>query len=90
MKRDDIMKTENIYFSRTDTKIIKGLAIVLMLMHHLWCFPERIAGGALKYLFTINGTSSLILFGSFGKICVSIFFFVGGYGIYKMSEKKRF
>lgn len=31
-----------------------------------------------------------MFFGLFGKICVSIFFFVGGYGIYKLSEKKEF
>ncbi len=29
-------------FSKLDTKIIKGLAIVLMLMHHLWAFQKRI------------------------------------------------
>ena len=32
-------------FSRDDTKLMKGAAIVLMLMHHLWGFPGRIAGG---------------------------------------------
>lgn len=32
------------FYSRKDTKIIKGIAIVLMLMHHLWAFPERIGG----------------------------------------------
>ena len=39
-------------FPKSDTQIIKGLAILLMLMHHLWFFPDRIAGGELKYLFT--------------------------------------
>ena len=84
------MKKNDTFFSRTDTKIIKGLAIILMLMHHLWAFPERIAGGELKPFITIGGKNTLIFFGEFGKICVSIFFFVGGYGIYKLSEKKDF
>lgn len=42
------MEKKDLFFSRIDTKIIKGLAIILMLMHHLWAFPERIAGGELK------------------------------------------
>ncbi|MBR3661280.1 MAG: acyltransferase family protein [Bacilli bacterium] len=78
------------FFSKLDTKIIKGLAIILMLMHHLWAFPNRIAGGQLKYLFKVNELSSLVFFGKFGNICISIFFFVGGYGIYKLSEKNNF
>ena len=77
-------------FSKTDTKIIKGLAIILMLMHHMWAFPDRLYGGELKHLFTIHGESSISVLGWFGKICVSLFFFLGGYGIYKLSEKKNF
>lgn len=76
-------------FTRDDTKIIKGAAIVFMLAHHLWGFPERIAGGSLKYMFTIFGQSSIVYFGLFGKICVSMFFFVGGYGMYMASQNGR-
>ncbi len=77
-------------FPKSDTQIIKGLAILLMLMHHLWFFPDRIAGGKLKYLFTFLGKSSTDVMGSFGKICVSLFFFVGGYGIYIQSKNRSF
>lgn len=84
------MTNNELSFSRTDTKVVKGFAIILMLMHHLWAFPDRIAGGELKYFLTIKGQSALIFWGLFGKICVSIFFFIGGYGIYKLSEKKEF
>lgn len=76
-------------FTRDDTKIIKGAAIILMLIHHLWGLPERIAGGSLKYMFTIFGQSSIVYFGLFGKICVSLFFFVGGYGMYIASQNGR-
>lgn len=65
-------------FTREDTKIIKGTAIILMLIHHLWGFPERIAGGSLKYMFIIFGQSSIVYFGLFGKICVSLFFLLVG------------
>ena len=78
------------FISREDTKWVKGIAIILMLMHHLWAFPERIAGGELKYLFTFFGESSIAYFGAFGKICVSLFFFIGGYGTYLSYAGKEF
>lgn len=28
-------------FTRTDTKVIKGVAVLLMLMHHLFYFPDN-------------------------------------------------
>ena len=85
-----IENTKEESFSRTDTKIIKGVAIILMLMHHLWAFPDRIAGGALNTVFNIFGESSAVFFGLFGKICVSLFFFLGGYGVYMQSKKSEF
>ena len=45
----------NNYFSKEDTKVIKGITIILMMMHHLWAFPGRISGGELKYFFEILG-----------------------------------
>ena len=77
-------------FSREDTKLMKGVAILLMLMHHLWAFPERIAGGELWHVLNICGESSLTYFGSFGKICVSFFFFLGGYGVYLTTCSKKY
>ena len=39
--------------TKDDTKVMKAIAIILMLIHHLWGFPERIAGGKLRYCFHI-------------------------------------
>lgn len=77
-------------FSREDTKAIKGFAIILMLLHHLWAFPDRIAGGELQSLIHISGINASYFMGVFGKICVSLFFFLGGFGIYMQSKKKDF
>ena len=77
-------------FTSSDTKKIKGIAIILMLIHHLWTFPERLVGGELNHLFNFFGDSSIYIIGSFGQICVSIFFFLGGYGIYMQSKKRNF
>ena len=80
------MNNDENVFSSLNTKQVKGLAIVLMFIHHLWAFPDRIPGGNLKYIFYFSYSS----LGLFGKICVSIFFFLGGYGIYLQSTKKDF
>lgn len=73
-------------FSREDTKAIKGIAVILMIIHHLWGFPNRIPGGELTSLIILFGQDSTSYFGSFGKLCVSLFFFLGGYGLYKCYE----
>lgn len=79
----------NSYFSREDTKVMKGIAILLMLMHHLWGFPDRIMGGGVLGIFKFMGVSLPYYLGLYGNICVSLFFFLGGYGIYINSKKKK-
>ena len=76
-------------FSRQDTKALKGVAILLMLMHHSMAFPDRIPQ---KYEFAVSssGLKHLILVGSFGKICVAIFMFLGGLGMAKQIQANKF
>lgn len=75
-------------FARKDTKAVKGTALLLMLVHHLWAFPDRLpdsmqlAGSGVM----IHGTDLIYALGGFGKICVAIFMFLGGYGLW---EKKK-
>lgn len=68
-------------FSRKDTKVVKGFAIVLMLYHHLFAFPNRIQGeNSYTPLFTFDTADSAMLVGLFGRVCVALFLFLGGYG----------
>lgn len=67
-------KIASIYCALTkqDTTVLKGIAIVAMLMHHLWgCPPSWIEPytGVLGFL------------GCVGKVCVAIFLFCSGYGL---------
>ena len=78
------------FLTPDDTKIMKGIAIICMLMHHLWFFPVRIPGGGFPSIFYTFGLPSTIYFGIFGKICVPMFFFFGGYGVYKSSFGKPY
>ena len=68
-------------FTKEFTQIVRGAAILLMVYHHLFVIPERIN----------NDYINLLLFGSFdlqsylacyAKICVGIYCFLSGLGIY--------
>ncbi len=74
---------KKITFSRENTKLIKGIAVLLMLAHHMFAFADRIPSGFSYSTWLYMGEHSyLSLIGSFGKICVSLFLFLGGYGWY--------
>ena len=68
-------------YTRVDTKSAKGVAVLLMLVHHLYAFPQYVPGGSLRSVITAFGVPLPMILGEFGKICVSIFFFLGGYGM---------
>lgn len=80
---------DRIFFSKEDTRVIKGIAIILMLYHHLFAFPERL-GDDIVYnsIFNIMISENTISYwiGVFGKFCRALFIFLAGYGLY-ISEK---
>ncbi|MBR6448498.1 MAG: acyltransferase [Fibrobacter sp.] len=82
--------TPDRFLSIDDSTVMKAIAILCMLTHHLWTFPERIAGGPLKSLISFSNLPLTVHLGVFGKICVSMFFFLGGYGLYKKYFGKRY
>lgn len=58
--------------SKQDTNVMKGIAIVAMLCHHVYsCQPEWVV--AYPYWLTMLGI--------LGKVCVAIFLFCSGYGL---------
>lgn len=75
------MEEEN--FTREDTKAVKGVAVLMMLMHHLFSYPDRIAYPGLITLSSYIGFDLIKYIGLFGQSCVSIFTLIGGYGIYR-------
>lgn len=80
-------------FTREDTKAIKGAAIVLMLFHHLASSSARYPVGFGEFTslwkgFVENGYLQRLAVS--GNICVPIFFFLGGYGLYKRWESGKF
>lgn len=57
--------------SKEDSAVFKGIAIVAMLFHHLYC---SIPGWAEPY------DGLLFWLGGLGKVCVGMFLFISGYG----------
>ncbi len=77
-------------FTREYTKIFKGIAVILMMAHHLLFFPERMPTGyEIISMVSVNGLEIETIIGSFGKICVSLFMFLGGYGMWKQAEASK-
>lgn len=84
------------HFGKMDAKVVKGIAIFLMLAHHVWAFPTRtpIAYPIIAPIIPIafNGREFFQAIGSFGKLCVGLYLFLGGYAYYKQytGEQKYF
>jgi hypothetical protein len=70
------------------TAISKGLAIVLMVYHHLFAFPDRISSVEYTPLMMVGNLTLDQLIGEFGKLCVAIFLFLSGFGLYKSFKAK--
>ena len=80
-------------FTRTDTKVIKGVAVLLMLMHHLFYFPDNRPYSMPEVRQTLPnfmGQGLETMLGIFGVICVPIFFFLAGYGLYLQTRRDGF
>jgi len=68
-------------FTKTHTSISKGFAILLMVYHHLFVVPDRLGGAnSYKILFISNSCQQQIAI--FAKICVGLFLFLSGLGLY--------
>ena len=69
---------ETTRFSKNDTDFIKGIAIMLMLAHHLFASPIPSVTEP-----TINGTPYYVFVSYFSKVCVAMFLILSGYGLYE-------
>ncbi|MGL5125900.1 MAG: acyltransferase family protein [Fusobacteriaceae bacterium] len=77
-------------FTKEHTRIAKAIAIILMFIHHLFAFPERITQGQyisiFPYVFN-NGSTLEFKLAVFGKICVAMYLFLSGYGIATLNNR---
>lgn len=73
-------------FSKEDTIYIKGLAIIFMVLYHLFATEGLLL--EYKTIYKFGGLNVECIIGEFGHTCVGIFLFLSGYGLYKVSIKK--
>ena len=74
-------------FTKKDTINMYGVAILLMLFHHLFCIPDRMGGYIPVLYFGQFNLETTIAW--FAKICVAIYAFISGYGFYSISIQEH-
>lgn len=66
-------------FDKSCTNAVKGIAVILLICHHLFTNVLMIGDDAIPSLVFSNG--GILNIGAFGKICVCIFTFLTAYGM---------
>ena len=75
------------HFSVDDSLAIKGIAIILLLFHHLFRVPALYSGYDVNFLFLDEEFVSVLF--TYFKVCVGIFAFISGFGLSKSYKKSR-
>ena len=70
--------------TKRDSKMLKGVAILSMLMLHLFCRKENLPYTPLLW---VGSTPLIYYFGLFGDICVAMYCFVSGYARYLQASR---
>ncbi|MBR2589977.1 MAG: acyltransferase [Clostridia bacterium] len=85
------MSRENT-FTIKHTNIVKGIAILMLLWHHLFSSNPNTFDRYVS-VFWIKGIPVEVFIGGFCKVCVAIFMFLSGYGLFKsytaFSQKEK-
>ncbi|MEB3213780.1 MAG: acyltransferase family protein, partial [Leptolyngbyaceae bacterium] len=68
-------------FTRDRNNTAKGVAICLMFIHHLYGFGDRLINNN-DYIPLLPFVDVESYIADFGNICVSMFLFLSGYGMY--------
>ena len=89
MKTTDNNKenVKKISFDKSNSLALKGIAILMMLMHHSFLSKSRYEG--FKVSFEPLDAQHIISISVFMKICVPVFAFSSGYGLYLNYKKKK-
>lgn len=76
-----------IKFDKYNSQAIKGIAIVMMLFHHMYLSTDRFEG--LNVAFTPFTAERIMYLCRTFKICVPIYAFISGYGLYLSYRKNH-
>lgn len=77
-------------FSKDITNIAKGVAILLMIAHHLFYSVESLDALGFQLVFPLLSEEHIVLLSNkIGKVCVSMFILLTGYGMTVSYNKKE-
>ncbi|MBQ2890888.1 MAG: acyltransferase [Clostridia bacterium] len=76
-------------FPKESSEMIKGVAILLMLFHHFFGFPNWYVEGISYIGVPLRVNTAEYVLGQFGHICVGIFAFLTGYGMFFSYQSGR-
>lgn len=77
------------FLTKEESSLIQGVAVLLIVFHHLFAFPERVdVPYVLVFDFDVLHIETMLSY--FGRICVSIFAFLSGYGLYKKLSGQKY
>lgn len=68
-------------FTKSDTGLVKGIAIILLLAYHLFTNEQWLS--ELEVVYAPLSKEMLLLICGFGNICVAVFLFLSAYGMTK-------
>ena len=81
------MENKHVVFDKNASLMIKGVAIIMMVFHHGFRLTNIYSGFQMSFFpFT---ESNIVNIASASKICVSLFVFVSGYGLYLSFAQKK-
>ncbi len=76
------------FITREKSQMIYRVAVILMVIHHLFGFPERVHNDYILILDSkFISIETMITY--FGRICISIYSFISGYGLVKKVKNMR-
>lgn len=67
--------------NKIETNILKGIAIIMMYIHHLFYLADRLNYYDVQPM--VISKELLVKIGGYGNICVALFAFLSGYGLTK-------
>ena len=72
------------FLQKKDSQALYGVAILLMVFHHLFCIPDRLSYG---YISIFGNYDFGARFAYHGRLCVAIYAFISGYAASIASKK---
>ncbi len=82
-----MMETNICKFDKEKSTILKGVAILIMIFHH--CFRDAKLFSDYAISFYPFNMDAIVKLAAGGKICVAIFAFISGYGLYLSYDNKE-